>query len=111
MVPVTPGATVKVAELMEATFMASLKVAVTTELEQTPVTAFGGLTESTVGAVRPGILLWSGSPHPITKMSARKAMDQISRVFGLLTSLAFLPYIATTFWRLWEWVLVSVPHN
>ena len=49
-VPVTPGATVKVAELMEATFMASLKVAVTTELEQTPAAPFGGLTETTTGA-------------------------------------------------------------
>src|SRR5580693_3715445 len=49
MVPVTPGDTVKVAALMVATFMASLKVAVTTELEQTPVEALGGVTETTVG--------------------------------------------------------------
>src|ERR1700688_1887882 len=49
MVPVTPGVTVKVEVLTVATFMASLKVAVTTELEQTPVEALGGVTESTVG--------------------------------------------------------------
>src|SRR6202035_368025 len=49
MVPVTPGATVKVAAVMVATFMASLKVAVTTVLEQTPVDALGGVTETTVG--------------------------------------------------------------
>ena len=48
MVPDTPD-TVKVAELMEATFIASLKVAVTRELEHTPVEALGGVTESTVG--------------------------------------------------------------
>ena len=111
MAPVTPGDTIKVVVLTAARFMASLKVAVTTELEQTPVTAFGGVTEITVGGVRPGTLLWSGSPHPAAKMSARKAMDQISRVFGLLTSLAFPCYITATFWRLWEWVLLSVPHN
>ncbi len=40
---------VKVDELTVARFMASLKVAVTTELEQTPVLALGGVTESTVG--------------------------------------------------------------
>ena len=50
MVPVTPGATVKVDELMLATFMASLKVAVMTLLEQTPVEMFGGVTDRTVGA-------------------------------------------------------------
>src|ERR1700733_8654102 len=68
MVPVTPGVTVKVAELMVATFMASLKVAVTTELEHTPVEALGGMTESTVG----------GGLHPLaavvklqTKLLAR----------------------------------------
>ena len=42
MVPVTPGVTVKVAALMLATFMASLKVAVTIVLGQTPVEALGG---------------------------------------------------------------------
>ncbi len=86
--------------------MASLKVAVMTALEQTPSASFGGATEITVGAVRPGIPLWSGSPHPTTKMSARNAMNQNLRVFGLLTSLAFPRYIAptTTFRRLGQWV-------
>src|SRR5580698_2752775 len=49
MVPLTPGVTKKVAALTVATFMASLKVAVTTALEQTPVEALGGVTETTVG--------------------------------------------------------------
>src|ERR1700724_1753173 len=49
-VPLTPGATVKVAELMLAAFMASLKLTVTTLLEQTPDEALGGLTEATTGA-------------------------------------------------------------
>src|ERR1700676_2902375 len=48
-VPVTPGVTVKVEAVMVATFMASLKVAVTTALEHTPVAALGGVTETTVG--------------------------------------------------------------
>src|ERR1700676_2109065 len=67
MVPLTPD-TVKVDELMVARFMASLKVAVTRELEQTPVAALGGATESTVG----------GGLHPLaavvklqTKLVAR----------------------------------------
>src|SRR6202790_4995987 len=67
MVPDTPDR-VKVDELMVARLMASLKVAVTTELEQTPVAALGGVTESTVG----------GGLHPLaavvklqTKLVAR----------------------------------------
>src|ERR1700730_10754674 len=48
-VPMTPGATVKVDELMLAAFMGSLKVAVTRLLEQTPTEAFGGLIETTMG--------------------------------------------------------------
>src|ERR1700676_621825 len=67
MEPDTPD-TVKVDEFTVATFMASLKVAVTRELEQTPVAALGGVTESTVG----------GGLHPLaavvklqTKLEAR----------------------------------------
>ena len=81
MVPVTPGVTVKVEVLTVATFMASLKVAVTTELEQTPVEALGGVTESTVG----------GGLHPLaavvklqTKLVARalpnKSLTPVERV-------------------------------
>src|ERR1700680_738575 len=58
MVPITPGDTVKVAGWTVATFMGSLKVAVTTELEHTPVAALGGVTESTVG----------GGLHPLAAM-------------------------------------------
>ena len=68
MVPVTPGETVNVDELMLETFMASLKVALTTLLEHPPTEAFGGLTERTVG----------GGLHPLaavvklqTKLLAR----------------------------------------
>src|ERR1700731_3510121 len=68
MVPATPGVTVKVEVLTVATFMASLKVAVTTALEQTPVAALGGVTDTTVG----------GGLHPLaavvklqTKLLAR----------------------------------------
>ena len=68
MVPLTPGETVKVDELTLATFMGSLKVEVTTLLEQTPVEALGGVTETTVG----------GGLHPLaavvklqTKLLAR----------------------------------------
>jgi hypothetical protein len=66
--------------------MASLKVAVTTLLEHAPSESFGGAMEITVGGVTPGILFWSGSPHPATKMSVRNAVNQIVRVFCLLTS-------------------------
>src|ERR1700731_245609 len=68
MVPLTPGETVKVVVFTVETFMASLKVAATTLLEQTPTEPFGGLTESTVG----------GGLHPLatvvklqTKLLAR----------------------------------------
>ena len=40
---------VKVLPSIDDGFMASLKVAVTTALEQTPVEALGGVTESMVG--------------------------------------------------------------
>lgn len=49
MIPVTPGLTVKVMVLMVAGFIASLKVAVMTAREHTPVAPFAGVTETTVG--------------------------------------------------------------
>src|SRR5882672_6318273 len=49
MIPVTPGLTGKVAALMVAVFMASLKLAVMTASEHTPVAPLGGVTEITVG--------------------------------------------------------------
>ena len=76
MIPVTPGLTVKVVVLMVAGFIASLKVAVMTAREHTPVAPSGGVTETTLG-VRPAIsVLRSGSPHPVTKRSVRNAMNQ-----------------------------------
>lgn len=49
MIPVTPGVTAKVVALIVAGFIASLKVAVTTAREHTPVTPFRGVTETTTG--------------------------------------------------------------
>jgi hypothetical protein len=77
---------------MVATFMASLKVAVTTELEHTPVEALGGMTESTVGEVRSRFLQ---TPHPVTKLMIRNGVNHVLRVFCLCTSLAFPCYIAS----------------
>ena len=49
MVPVTPGVTIKVVVLMDAVFIASLKVAVITAKEHTPLAPLTGVTETTVG--------------------------------------------------------------
>src|SRR2546422_73357 len=49
MIPVTPRLRVKVVVLMVAGFIASLKVAVMTAREHTPVAPFAGVTETTVG--------------------------------------------------------------
>ena len=48
-IPVTPGVTVKVVALIDETFIASLKVAVITASEHTPVAPLAGVTETTVG--------------------------------------------------------------
>ena len=70
MVPLAPGDTVKVVVFAVETFMASLKVAVTTLLEQTPTDAFGGLTESTVG----------GGLHPLAAVVKRQTKS-LARAF------------------------------
>ena len=49
MIPVTPRLRVKVVVLMVAGFIASLKVAVMTAREHTPVTPLRGVTEITTG--------------------------------------------------------------
>ena len=49
MVPLTPGLTVKVVVLIDETFIASLKVAVTTAREHTPVAPMAGVSETTLG--------------------------------------------------------------
>jgi hypothetical protein len=46
-----PAVKVKVVVLIVAGFIASLKVAVTTVLGQTPVARFGGAVETTVGGI------------------------------------------------------------
>jgi hypothetical protein len=51
-----PDVTVNVVVVMEAGFIASLKVAVTTVLGQMPVARLGGVTESTTGGAQ-GVLL------------------------------------------------------
>jgi hypothetical protein len=77
MVPVTPGATVKVEAVMVATFMASLKVAVTTVLGHAPKAPVGGAMEITVGGIRSGFLKRSGSPHPVTKVIIKNAVNHV----------------------------------
>ena len=76
-VPVTPGATVKVAALMVATFMALLNVAVTKVLGHAPKAPVGGAMEITVGGIRSGFLKRSGSPHPVTKVIIRSAVNHV----------------------------------
>jgi hypothetical protein len=49
MIPVTPELTVKVAVLIDEAFIASLKVAVMTAREHTPVAALAGVTATTIG--------------------------------------------------------------
>ena len=76
-VPLTPGDTVKVAALMVAMFMALLNVAVTTVLGHAPTTPVGGAMEITVGGVRSGFLKRSESPHPVTKMIIKNAVNRV----------------------------------
>ena len=49
MIPVTPGLTLNVVALRDDMFIASLKVAVMTAREHTPVAPLAGVTETTVG--------------------------------------------------------------
>jgi len=77
-VPVTPGATVKVVALMVEGFIALLKVAVITALGHMPTAALGGVSEITVGGVRVGLVPdLSGSLHPAAKMNSRNTVNQI----------------------------------
>jgi len=77
-VPVTPGATVKVVALMVEGFIALLKVAVITALGHTPAAPLAGATEITVGGLRVGLVpALSGSLHPAAKMIRRNAVNQI----------------------------------
>src|SRR5436853_58064 len=50
MIPVRPGATVKVVVLIDEVFIASLKVAVMIAREHTPVAPLAVVTETTVGS-------------------------------------------------------------
>ena len=74
--PVTPGLTVKVMVLMVAGFIASLKVAVMTAREHTPVAPFAGVTETTVG----------GGLHPLAAVvklqteSLASPLPKVSRI-------------------------------
>jgi hypothetical protein len=70
-----PVVNVKVVLLIVAGFIATLKVAVTTVLGQTPAAPLGGNSEVTVGGIRPGLA--PGLQHPELKMSSRNAMNQI----------------------------------
>jgi hypothetical protein len=76
-----------------AGFMALLKVALMTTplLGQTPVEAFSGVTESTVGGVVgavavPAFPFLSESPHPAPRAASRNAEIQILITFALCIS-------------------------
>ena len=78
MVPLTPGATVKVVALMVEGFIALLKVAVIVVLGHTPVAPLSGVAEGTVGGVTVEFLpVLSGSLQAAAKMSSRNAVKQI----------------------------------
>ena len=74
MIPVTPGATVKVVVLIDEGFIASLNVAMTTAREHTPVAPMAGVTETTVG----------GGFHPLAAVlklhtkSVARALPKVS---------------------------------
>ena len=73
MIPVTPGVTVKVVALMLAVFIASLKVAVMTAREHTPVAPLAGVTETTVG----------GGLHPleaVVKLQTKSLASPLPKV-------------------------------
>ena len=73
MVPVTPGVTVKVVALIVAGFIASLKVAVRTAREHTPVAPLRGLTETTAG----------GELHPfaaVLKLHTKSVAKRLPKV-------------------------------
>ena len=70
-----PAVKVKVVVLIVEGFIASLKVAVATELVQTPVVPVGGVADVTVEGVRSGLGL--GLQHPGLKMSSRNAMNHV----------------------------------
>jgi hypothetical protein len=89
-----------------AGFIALLKVALmmTPLLGQTPVEAFSGVTESTVGGVVgapgfPAFPFLSESPHPATKAASRNAeihtLPTINLRIGFSSSLeAGVPHVA-----------------
>ena len=73
MIPVTPGLTVKVVVLMVEVFIASLKVAVITASEHTPVAPLAGVTETTVG----------GGLHPLAavlKLQTKSVASPLPKV-------------------------------
>jgi hypothetical protein len=79
MVPLTPGATVKVVALMVEGFIALLKVAVIVALGHIPAAPLSGVAEATVGGVTVELMpVLSGSLHPAAKMSSRNAVKQIA---------------------------------
>ena len=76
MIPVTPGLTLKVVVLIDETFIASLKVAVMTAREHTPVAPVRGVAEITTG----------GGSHAlaaVVKLHKNYALDQFQRHFWL----------------------------
>src|ERR1700688_4455007 len=87
-----PGAVnVKVVPLIVAGFIALLKVAVTIVLGHAPIEPLGGATEITVGAVKPGLGLLSGSLQSAPTISSRNVMKQILRWLYLRMTFILLP--------------------
>src|SRR3989442_1468214 len=73
MIPVTPGLTLNVVALRDDMFIASLKVAVMTAREHTPVAPLAGATETTVG----------GGLHPLAavlKLHAKSVASPLPKV-------------------------------
>ena len=83
MIPVTPGLTLNVVALRDDMFIASLKVAVMTAREHTPVTPLRGVTEITTGG---GVHALAAVVKLHTKSVAR-ALPKVSRTPVVMVAL------------------------
>ena len=87
----------KVPLLIDAGFIALLKVAVTIVLGQTPTAPLGGATDVTVGGRRLGLVpVLSGSPHPAQKVSSKNAMNHVVALLYLRMTVILLPLGSTS---------------
>jgi len=87
-----PDVNVKVVLLIDAGFIALLKVAVTIVLGHASTAPLGGATEITVAGTKPGLVpVLSGSLHPVATMSSRNAGNQILGLLYLRMTVILLP--------------------